>query len=525
MSGESSRFPEPQTHAHRDMKKTALIILDGWGIGRGDQNDAIAMASTPVMDALTSTLPGATLRTDGENVGLPNGQMGNSEVGHMNIGAGRIVYQDLLRIDRAVASGAMGQEPVLREALRQATQPGVRLHLMGLVSEGGVHSQQSHLHALVDEVVKAGISDCVIHAFTDGRDTAPNMGAQYLANLEQHVEGTSVRVASVHGRYFSMDRDKRWERIARSYHALMGRSSETYPSVQEGIAHWYDAGTTDEFIPPFLIAGVDGEIREGDVVICFNFRTDRCREITMALTQESFPEHGMSPIALHYVTMTNYDDRFTNVHVIYDKPNLTQTLGEVISLAGGTQLRMAETEKYPHVTFFFSGGREAPFVGEQRVMVPSPKVATYDLQPDMSAPELSERAVEALLGWKPDFLCLNFANPDMVGHTGVFDAVVKAVETTDRCLGRVLQAARQSGYNVVIIADHGNADLARNNDGTPHTAHTTNPVPIVVEMHGAGDDCKLRHGMLADVAPTILDLMGIAQPEDMTGQTLIASRN
>ncbi|MDA0729692.1 MAG: 2,3-bisphosphoglycerate-independent phosphoglycerate mutase [Bacteroidetes bacterium] len=506
------------------MNKTALIILDGWGIGTGDQNDAIAMASTPVMDELTSRLHGATLRTDGEDVGLPHGQMGNSEVGHMNIGAGRIVYQDLLRIDRAVASGDMGQEPVLREALRKASAPGVRLHIMGLVSEGGVHSQQSHLHALVDEVVKAGVPDCVIHAFTDGRDTSPKMGAQYLANLESHVEGSSVRVASVHGRYFSMDRDKRWDRVAKSYHALMGSSPDSFSTVREGIFHHYNQGTTDEFIPPFLLEGVDGVMRDGDVVICFNFRTDRCREITMALTQESFPEHGMSPKTLHYVTMTNYDDRFTNVHVIYDKPNLTQTLGEVISAAGGTQLRMAETEKYPHVTFFFSGGREEPFEGEKRVMVPSPKVATYDLQPEMSAPELSERAIEALTGWKPDFLCLNFANPDMVGHTGVFEAVVKAVETTDHCLGRVLQATRQSGYNAVIIADHGNADLARNADGSAHTAHTTNPVPVLVEMHGAGGECQLRHGILADVAPTILDLMGIAQPEDMTGQTLLVSR-
>lgn len=321
-----------------------------------------------------------------------------------------------------------------------------------------------------------------------------------------------------------MDRDKRWDRVAKSYHALMGSSPDSFSTVREGIFHHYNQGTTDEFIPPFLLEGVDGVMRDGDVVICFNFRTDRCREITMALTQESFPEHGMSPKTLHYVTMTNYDDRFTNVHVIYDKPNLTQTLGEVISAAGGTQLRMAETEKYPHVTFFFSGGREEPFEGEKRVMVPSPKVATYDLQPEMSAPELSERAIEALTGWKPDFLCLNFANPDMVGHTGVFEAVVKAVETTDHCLGRVLQATRQSGYNAVIIADHGNADLARNADGSAHTAHTTNPVPVLVEMHGAGGECQLRHGILADVAPTILDLMGIAQPEDMTGQTLLVSR-
>ena len=503
------------------MKKTALIILDGWGIGNRDANDAISVAHTPCMDSLEATLLRATLRTDGEHVGLPEGQMGNSEVGHMNIGAGRIVYQDLLRINRAVASGELGNEPVLQAALAKAKTPGVRMHLLGLVSQGGVHSLQAHLHALVDEVVRAGVPDCVIHAFTDGRDTAPKMGASYIEDLERHVAGTGVRVASVHGRYFAMDRDKRWERIAASYTALTANVETRFGSAREGIAHNYAHGVTDEFIPPFQVEGVDGRIRPGDVVLCFNFRTDRCREITMALTQQAFPEFGMAPLDLHYVTMTNYDDNFRGVHVLYDKPNLAQTLGEVVASAGRTQLRMAETEKYPHVTFFFSGGRETPFDGEERIMVASPKVATYDLQPEMSAPELAEKAVEALATWQPDFLCLNFANPDMVGHTGVFEAVVKAVETTDACLKRVYTEAKRNGYNVVIIADHGNADLARNADGTPHTAHTTNPVPVLLDVVGDAKGMALRNGVLADVAPTILATMGLSQPEAMTGQSLL----
>ena len=436
----------------------------------------------------------------------------------MNIGAGRVVYQDLLRIDRAVANGSMAEEPTLREALRVASQSGKRLHLMGLVSRGGVHSQQAHLHALVDEVARAGVEDCVIHAFTDGRDTAPNMGTTYLGDLEAHLEGGNVRIASVHGRYFAMDRDKRWERIARSYAALTGAIDAKHPSAVAGVQAHYDQGVTDEFVEPFQIEGVDGVVRPGDVVLCFNFRTDRCREITQALTQEAFKEHGMAPLDLHYVTMTNYDDSFKGVHVLYDKPNLVNTVGEVVSRAGKTQLRMAETEKYPHVTFFLSGGREEPFEGEQRAMAASPKVATYDLQPEMSAPELTDKAVEALTTWKPDFLCLNFANPDMVGHTGVFDAVVKAVETTDACLKKVKDAALSEGYAVVVIADHGNADLARNADGTPHTAHTTNPVPVWVE--GSGHQ-RVQDGILADVAPTVLALMGVSQPEEMTGRSLV----
>ena len=498
--------------------KTALIILDGWGLGNADGNNAIEVAQTPYVDSLNAHTPHATLRTDGEHVGLPDGQMGNSEVGHMNIGAGRVVYQDLLRIDRAVADGSMAEEPVLQEALRVASEPGKRLHLMGLVSRGGVHSQQAHLHALVDAAEAAGVPDCVIHAFTDGRDTAPQMGTTYLADLEAHLEGKQAQIASVHGRYYAMDRDKRWERVAHSYRALVGEVEERHASAVEGVQAHYDQDITDEFVVPFQIEGVDGHIRPGDVVLCFNFRTDRCREITQALTQQLFPDQNMAPMALHYVTMTNYDESFEGVHVLYDKPNLVNTLGEAVSAQGRTQLRMAETEKYPHVTFFLSGGREEPFEGEQRAMAASPKVATYDLQPEMSAPELTEKAVEAMTSWQPDFLCLNFANPDMVGHTGVFEAVVKAVETTDQCLKQVMETAKAEGYAVVVIADHGNADLARNNDGTPHTAHTTNPVPIWV--HGP-EGITVSDGILADVAPTVLQLMGLNQPAEMTGKSLL----
>ena len=475
------------------------------------------MASTPYVDRLNEEVPHATLRTDGEHVGLPDGQMGNSEVGHMNIGAGRVVFQDLLRIDRAIAEGSFARESVLQEALKLAAEPGRRLHLMGLVSRGGVHSQQSHLHALVDAVTNSEVTDCVIHAFTDGRDTAPQMGTTYLRDLEEHLQGTRVRVASVHGRYYAMDRDKRWARVARSYEALTAELDAKRKSAVEGVEANYAQGVTDEFVEPFQIEGVDGVMRPGDVVVCFNFRTDRCREITEALTQRAFPAQNMTPLELHYVTMTNYDEHFQGIHVLYDKPNLVNTLGEVVSKQGKTQLRMAETEKYPHVTFFMNGGREEPFEGEKRTMAPSPQVATYDLQPQMSALELADKAVEALTTWRPDLLCLNFANPDMVGHTGVFEAVVKAVETTDSCLQKVMETAKSEGYAVVVIADHGNADLARNDDGTPHTAHTTNPVPIWV--FGSGG--QVEDGILADVAPTVLELMGLAQPQEMTGQSLL----
>ena len=499
--------------------KTALIILDGWGIGQPDANNAVHVAATPCFDGLMQQHPNATLTTHGEAVGLPEGQMGNSEVGHLNIGAGRIVYQDLLRIDRAVADGSIATEPVLQEALAAAKEEGRRLHFMGLVSRGGVHSQQDHLHALLRIAADADVPDVVVHAFTDGRDTAPKLGAGYLEELEAVCAETGAGLATVCGRYWAMDRDKRWERVAKAYALLVNGQGEAFPDAQSAMAAAYAADITDEFVEPAVLEGVDGRIRPGDVVFCFNFRTDRCRQITTALTQEVFPDHGMSTLALHYVTMTNYDDRFKGVEVLYDKPNLPMTIGEVVSAAGGTQLRLAETEKYPHVTFFFSGGREAEFEGESRAVAPSPKVATYDLQPTMSAAGVADAAIAAIgSDSPPDFICLNFANPDMVGHTGVFEAVVAACEETDHQLGRVLEVGLPAGYRFLVIADHGNAELARNPDGSPHTAHTTNFVPVVAVADGVD---AVRDGILADVAPTLLHLMGVDVPEEMTGTCLV----
>ena len=502
------------------MNKTALIILDGWGIGSPDGNNAVHVAKTPHFDGLMAAHPHARLTTHGEVVGLPDGQMGNSEVGHLNIGAGRTVYQDLLRIDRAVADGSMATEPTLLEALAKAGEAGRRLHFMGLVSKGGVHSQQAHLHALLRIAADAGVPDVVVHAFTDGRDTAPQLGAGYLAELQAVCDETGARIATVCGRYWAMDRDHRWERIAKAYHAMTAGKADHFDSAVAVMEAAYAGGTTDEFVEPATV-GEEGCIRPGDVVFCFNFRTDRCRQITTALTQEDFPDHGMATLDLHYVTMTNYDERFTGVEVLYDKPNLEMTLGEAVSAASGTQLRLAETEKYPHVTFFFSGGREQEFPGEKRAVVPSPKVPTYDLQPTMSAAGVADAAIGAMgSDAAPDFVCLNFANPDMVGHTGVFEAVVAACEETDRQFSRVLEAGRSSGYRFVIIADHGNAEYARNGDGTPHTAHTTNLVPVVVIEPEAR---SVRDGILADVAPTVLHLMGIESPEEMTGSSLIGA--
>ena len=505
-----------------EKKKAALIILDGWGYGAKDDSDAIFNANTPCMDDLHKSVPHATLRTDGNHVGLPEGQMGNSEVGHMNIGAGRIVFQDLLCINNAIKDGSFHNEEVLQNALNLAKEEGRRLHIMGLVSRGGVHSQQEHLHELVNAAEHAGLKDVFIHAFTDGRDTLPQMAAEFVGDLERHLDGKSAKIATVHGRYYAMDRDMRMERIAKTWKLLCKTSEEfevsSYDCAVDGIKASYSEGVTDEFIVPFRIAGVEGEIRPNDVVICFNFRTDRCRQISSALTQKDFPNNEMHTIDVHYVTMTNYDENFNGVHVIYDKPNLQKTLGEVISKAGRTQLRIAETEKYPHVTFFFNGGNEAPFDGENRLMANSPKVATYDLQPEMSAEKLVELVVPEMESDRADFICLNFANPDMVGHTGVYDAIVKAVETTDNCLAQVLETGLKNGYNFVVIADHGNADKATNPDGSPHTAHTTNPVPVMVITER---NVEVRDGILADVAPTILDLMEIEQPEEMSGTSLI----
>ena len=499
-------------------RKVALIILDGWGIGAGDRTDAIAQARTPFVDSLRASVPHATLRTDGLHVGLPEGQMGNSEVGHINIGAGRVVYQDLVRVDKAVADGSLERNDVLQGAFAKAAKPGKRLHLMGLVSKGGVHSKQSHLAALCHMAKRAGLKDVVIHAFADGRDAAPKSGMGYMAELLRDISGTPARVATVCGRYYAMDRDKRWERIKRAYELMVHGVAEEVMEVKDVFEQSYAQNITDEFIVPHRIAGVDGAMRSGDVVLCFNFRTDRCREITVVLTQKDMPELGMHTVPLHYVTMTEYDSTFKHVRVLFRKDDLQRTIGEVVANAGLSQLRAAETEKYPHVTYFFSGGREVPFNGEERIMAASPKVATYDLQPEMSAPELAQRVADALSASKPDLVCLNFANPDMVGHTGVFPAVVKAVEVTDRCLQQVVEAGKKNGYSFIIIADHGNADKAMNPDGTPHTAHTTNPVPIfIVDDRGY----TLRSGILADVAPTVLALMGLEQPTEMTGTSLL----
>ncbi len=503
-------------------RKVVLIVLDGWGLGAGDRTDAIAQANTPFIDSLYRTAPHATLLTDGEHVGLPPGQMGNSEVGHLNIGAGRVVYQDLMRVNKGVEDGTLEQNPVLQAAFATARQPGKRLHLMGLLSDGGVHALRTHAEALCHMAWRAGVPDVCVHAFTDGRDADPRSGKGYMENFLRNIAGTGARIATVTGRYFAMDRDKRWERVAKAY-AVMTRG-EGIPIIDplQAFETSYAEGKTDEFIEPHVVVDAlgapVGTVRAGDVVLCFNFRTDRCREITQVLTQQAFTEQGMVPLVLDYVTMTEYDQTYRNVGVLFRKDDLPMTLGEVISRAGKQQIRIAETEKYPHVTFFFSGGREAPFADERRIMLQSPQVATYDLQPEMSAQGIADAICAELENGVVDFVALNFANPDMVGHTGVFSAIVKAVEATDRCAEQVVRTGVAHGYSFVIIADHGNADKALNPDGTPNTAHSTNPVPVIVV-----DDRSftLRSGILADVAPTVLHLMGIEKPAEMTGSSLI----
>lgn len=500
--------------------KVVLIIMDGWGLGARDQTDAIAMARTPFIDALLASAPSATLLTDGRHVGLPEGQMGNSEVGHLNIGAGRVVFQDLVRVDNAITDGRLERDPVLQDAFTAAR--GSRLHLIGLLSDGGVHSKRTHAEALCQMAGRAGLKEVYLHAFTDGRDTDPRAGKRYLERFLEAARGTPVKVASVIGRYYAMDRDKRWERIKVAYDLLVHGNGRPVGDAMEAFDRSYAEGTTDEFIAAHVVQDSKGAplatIQPGDVVICFNFRTDRCREISVALTQQDLPEHGMHTVPIRYVTMTEYDATYKDVGVLFRKDDLPMTLGEVVEKAGLRQLRIAETEKYPHVTFFFSGGRERPFMKEERIMIPSPKVATYDLQPEMSAQGIVDAIIPALKQDGPDLVVLNFANPDMVGHTGVFDAIVQAVETTDQCTRQVAEAARANGYGVVIIADHGNADQARNADGSANTAHSTNPVPVIVL---ADEPLTLRHGVLADVAPTILGLMGIEKPVEMTGSSLI----
>lgn len=508
-----------------EQKKVVLIIMDGWGIGAGDGSDAVSQAKTPFIDGLIATAPNATLLTDGEHVGLPKGQMGNSEVGHLNIGAGRIVHQDLVRVDRAIADGSLEAGPEWIAAMQAAHERGGRLHLMGLLSDGGVHAMRTHAEALCHMAVRQGVSQVFVHAFTDGRDTDPHRGKVYMEAFLQAVKGLPVQVASIVGRYYAMDRDKRWERVAQAYDLLVHGKGTPARSEQEVFDQSYAAGKTDEFILPHILVNEQGApramIQPDDVVICFNYRTDRCREITQALTQQAFPEQGMKPLPLYYVTMTEYDPTYKGVHVLFRKDDLPMTLGEVISRAGKTQIRIAETEKYPHVTFFFSGGREKPFDGESRIMLPSPKVATYDLAPQMSAQGVTDAIVAELHKGHVDLVVLNFANPDMVGHTGVFDAIVKAVEVTDDCVRQVVEAGRSKGYSFVITADHGNADKARNADGTMNTAHSTNPVPIIVL-----DDRSwtMRSGILADIAPTILELMGMEKPAEMTGSSLLVAK-
>jgi len=502
-------------------KKVGLVILDGWGNGDSNAGNAVYVAKTPFADYLNQHYPHATLRTDGENVGLPEGQMGNSEVGHMNIGAGRVVYQDLVKINVAIRSGDFALNSVLLEAFQYAAESNRNVHLMGLVSDGGVHSHINHVKALCDMAKQFSDVRTYVHAFTDGRDTDPKSGAHFMCELEGHIAGTSVRVASVCGRYYAMDRDKRWERVKRAYDALVYGMGKHVSDAKSAIEDAYNSGITDEFIEPAVIVDNEdkplGVIAPGDVVICFNFRTDRCREITEVLTQTNMPEHGMQTLSLYYVTMTNYDDSYTHVKVVYDKDNLNYTLGEVLEKAGVSQIRIAETEKYPHVTFFFSGGREREFEGERRIMIPSPKVATYDLQPEMSAHGIADAICVEMKNNPAGFFCLNFANPDMVGHTGVFEAIVKAVETTDECLKQIVNTGLECGYSFIIIADHGNADYAVNDDGSPNTAHTTNPVPVWIIDDGVK---SLHSGKLADVAPTVLKMLYIEQPEAMTGRAL-----
>jgi len=503
-------------------KKVILIIMDGWGHGNKSKSDAIANANTPFVNSLYEKYPHSQLLTDGENVGLPEGHMGNSEVGHLNIGAGRIVYQDLAKINKAISDKSIDSKSSLIEAFNYAKQNGVNVHFMGLVSDGGIHSSQEHLHKLCDMAKNNGLNNVYIHAFTDGRDTDPHSGIKYITQLQDHLEGSAGMIASVVGRYYAMDRDKRWERIKLAYDMLLKGEGRKTTNVLDAIKESYDAGITDEFIEP--IVSVDennnpiGSIKEGDVVICFNFRTDRCRQITTALTQRDFPEHDMRKMNLHYVTMTNYDNTFKEVIVVFSKEDLKMTLGEVLAKAGKKQIRISETEKYPHVTFFFSGGREATFEGEKRIMIPSPKVATYDLQPEMNAYEVTDAITKELENAEADFVCLNFANPDMVGHTGVYEAVVKAVETIDACMKRVVETGIENGYSFIIIADHGNADYMINEDGSPNTAHTTNPVPCILID---ADYKQIKDGILADLAPTILTLMGMEISGEMTGEVVI----
>jgi 2,3-bisphosphoglycerate-independent phosphoglycerate mutase len=503
-------------------KKVILMILDGWGISPDPKVSAIDNANTPFVDSLYKNYPNTTLLTDGMNVGLPEGQMGNSEVGHMNLGAGRIVYQDLAKINLAIQDDTLKDEPAIKEAFLFAKNNNKAVHFLGLVSDGGVHSHINHLKGLIKASESYSLKNVFVHAFTDGRDVDPRSGKGFLNDLITYCSDKSAKLATVIGRYYAMDRDKRWERVHLAYDLMVNGKGEKTTDILSVIQKSYDEGITDEFLKPMLTVNPDGQplakIKDGDVVIFFNFRTDRGRELTEVLSQKDLHEYNMHKLNLYYVTMTNYDDSYEGVHVVYDKDNIELTLGEVLSKAGKRQIRIAETEKYPHVTFFFNGGREIPFEGEGRIMCPSPKVATYDLKPEMSAYEIRDAIIPELNLGEVDFICLNFANPDMVGHTGDMQAAIKACETVDACAKAVVTAGLEHGYSTLVIADHGNCDTMINPDGSPNTAHTTNPVPLIVVDK---DIKKVKNGVLADIAPTILHMMGIPQPDVMTQKSLV----
>ena len=503
-------------------KKVILMILDGWGLSPDPKVSAIDNANTPFIDSLYTKYPHATLRTDGLHVGLPEGQMGNSEVGHMNLGAGRIVYQDLAKINLAVKNKTLANEPVLIDAFKYAKSNNKPVHFLGLLSDGGVHSHIDHLFGLLDAAEDYGVQNTFVHAFTDGRDVDPKSGFGFVTALEEHIKNSNTKLASITGRYYAMDRDKRWERIKLAYDALVNGIGELSNNATQSVKKSYKNDITDEFIKPIIMTDNNNQpianIKDGDVVIFFNFRTDRGRQLTEALTQNDFHEQNMHKLNLYYVTMTNYDENFSNIKVVFEKDNLTETLGEVLEKHHKKQIRIAETEKYPHVTFFFSGGRELPFKGETRILRNSPKVATYDLKPEMSAYELRDALVPELVKGDVDFVCLNFANGDMVGHTGVMEAAIKACEAVDICVKDVVTTALENNYTTILIADHGNCETMINPDGSPNTAHTTNPVPVILI------DNELKHindGVLGDIAPTILKLMGVQQPKLMTRQALI----
>ena len=503
-------------------KKVILMILDGWGFAPDPKLSAVDLAKTPFIDRLYEKYHNTELLTDGENVGLPNGQMGNSEVGHMNLGAGRIVYQDLAKISKAVKEKTLEKEATLIAAFHYAEKNNKNVHLVGLLSDGGVHSHIEHLEGLIDIAAAYKPKGVFLHAFTDGRDVDPKSGLKFIKRIEKKLEKTGGKLASVIGRYFAMDRDQRWERINKTYDLLINGNGKLSRDFQKDIKESYHSGVTDEFIEPLVAVDENSKplakISNDDVLIFFNFRTDRGRQLTQALSQKSFPEYQMEPLNLHYVTLTNYDKTFKNVKVVFEKDNLQDTLGETLSKAGKTQIRIAETEKYPHVTFFFNGGREVPFEGEERLLCPSPKVATYDLQPEMSAFDIRDSIIPKINEAKADFICLNFANPDMVGHTGDINAAIKACETVDQCAGEIITAALEQEYSIIVIADHGNCETMVNADGSPNTAHTTNPVPLILVEN---EPTPISKGVLGDIAPTILKLMQISIPEAMTGKALI----